>query len=278
MQIKEVKVRFEDGGKEYSFDCSNVFVRIGNKVVVETVNGDEVGEICSKVSVFDFNENDEPLKKVLRLASKQDLGKKEENKNKEKSIKDYCEKEALSLNLNMKVVSASLNFDASKVVVSFTADDRVDFRELVKRLAGEYKIKIEMRQIDAREETKLIGGLGPCGRECCCSYFLSSPTHSSIKMAKVQGLSLNPNSTSGLCGKLKCCIAYENEHYAEVFALMPKINTEVKTPNGTGLVMYNNLLKKTVSVKLTADDGTQKIEEFELNKITFNRDSDDKKN
>ena len=277
MQIKEVKVKFEDGGKEYSFDCSDVFVKIGNKVVVDTANGNEIGTICSKVSLMEMFEGEQPLKKVLRIASDSDLSIKSENTEKEQQIKVFCEKEVQELNLNMKVISATMSFDSKKVLISFTADDRVDFRELLKRLANEYKMKIELRQIDAREETKIIGGLGPCGRECCCSNFLSSPTHGSIKMAKVQGLSLNPTSISGLCGKLKCCIAYENEHYAETFALMPKINSEVKTPDGMGQVVYNNLLKKTVSVKLVGDDGATKIEEYELDKIVFDGKKDDKK-
>ena len=278
MQVKEVKVRFEDGGKEYSFDCSDVYVKIGDMVVVQTVNGDEVGTICSKVTVKQMSDDEPKLKKILRIATENDLNKKSINATKEREIKEFCEKQALKLKLDMKIVNASLNFDETKVVISFTADDRVDFRELVKALAGEYKMKIELKQIDARDETAIIGGLGPCGRECCCSEFLSSPTHSSIKMAKIQGLSLNPTSISGLCGKLKCCIAYENEHYAEVFETMPKINSEVTTPSGKGFVMYNNLLKKTVSVKILADDGTPKIEEFALEEIRFNGNKDDKKN
>ena len=278
MQVKEVKVRFEDGGKEYSFDCSDVYVKIGDMVVVQTVNGDEVGTICSKVTVKQMSDDEPKLKKILRIATENDLNKKSINATKEREIKEFCEKQALKLKLDMKIVNASLNFDETKVVISFTADDRVDFRELVKALAGEYKMKIELKQIDARDETAIIGGIGPCGRECCCSKFLSSPTHSSIKMAKIQGLSLNPTSISGLCGKLKCCIAYENEHYAEVFETMPKINSEVTTPSGKGFVMYNNLLKKTVSVKILADDGTPKIEEFALEEIRFNGNKDDKKN
>ena len=275
MQIKEVKVKFEEGGKEYSFDCSDVFVKMGNKVIVNTVNGDEVGTVCSKVSLKEVYQGDTPLKKILRIANEKDLLKKNQNSEKEQVIKEFCENTAKELNLDMKIVGTMLNFDESKVIISFTADDRIDFRELVKKLAAEYKIKIELRQIDAREETKIVGGLGPCGLQCCCSMFLSQPTHSSIKMAKVQNLSLNPTSISGLCGKLKCCIAYENEHYSETFLLMPKINTEVKTPDGKGIVIYNNLLKKTVSIKFMADDGTQKIGEYKLEEISFEGNKND---
>ena len=169
----------------------------------------------------------------------------------------------------MKVVSSELNFDASKVVISFTSEQRVDFRELVKQLASKYKMRIELKQLDSREETKVMGGLGPCGRECCCSKFLNEPSHSSIKMAKTQGLSLNPTSISGLCGKLKCCLAYENDFYNEVSKIMPRLNTEVTTPDGKGLVIYNNLLKQQVSVKFLNPDGSQSIRDYEVNDLKF---------
>lgn len=263
MQVKEVKVCFTPNGKPYSFDCSDVFVRSGDNVLVETVRGPEIGTICSKVSVKEEKEFKEPLKKVIRIASKEEVEKKEQNKQKEQEIKQACEDFANSLNLEMKVVSAELNFDASKVLISFSAENRVDFRELVKLLASKYKMRIELRQLDVREETKVMGGLGPCGRECCCSKFYPD-VHCSIKMAKMQGLSLNPTSINGLCGKLKCCLAYENEYYSDVNKLMPKLNTEVLTPDGKGLVVYCNLLKQRVSVKFLNSDGSQNIKDYEL--------------
>ncbi len=266
MQIKEVKVCFEENGKPYSFDCGRVFVNVGDKVVVDTSRGLEIGTICSKVSYVDV-EGENPYKKIIRIATEEDLNAKTENVKKEQEIKIECEKIAEELNLDMKIVGAELNLDASKVVVYFTSDDRVDFREMVKMLAGKFKMRIELKQIDAREETKIIGGLGPCGRECCCSTFLKDAEHSSIKMAKVQGLSLNPSNISGLCGKLKCCLCYENEYYAETFKLMPKLNTEVTTPDGKGLVIYNNLLKRTVSVKFKNPDESTTIREYELKQI-----------
>lgn len=267
MQIKEVKVCFTPNGKEYSFDCSDVFVKYGEFVLVETVRGMEIGTICSKVTTKEDSDFKEPLKKVLRVATEEEIKQKEQNKVKEEDIKLTCEKCASKLKLDMKIVSAELNFDASKVIISFTADSRVDFRELVKQLAGKYKIRIELRQLDVREETKVLGGLGPCGRECCCSKFLSEATHSSIKMAKTQGLSLNPTSISGLCGKLKCCLAYENEYYSEISKIMPKLNTEVVTPDGKGLVVYNNLLKQEVSVKFINQDGSQNIKDYSVKDI-----------
>lgn len=269
MQVKEVKVCFTPNGKAYSFDCSDVYVRYGEQVVVETIRGLEIGTICSKVSVKPQEEFKEPLKKILRIASKEEISVKENNKQKENEIKQTCEQFALKLNLEMKIISAELNFDASKVIISFTADSRIDFRELVKQLAGKYKMRIELKQLDVREETKVMGGLGPCGRECCCSKFLSDATHSSIKMAKMQGLSLNPTSISGLCGKLKCCLAYENEYYSEVSKFMPRLNTEVTTKDGKGLVVYCNLLKQEVSVKFINPDGSQNIRDYSVKDIKF---------
>lgn len=267
MQIKEVKVKFEENGKEYSFDCTDIYVNVGDKVVVETARGVEIGTISSKVKFVELDDENSKYKKVVRIATEEDLKQKENNGKKEIEIKNESQKLAEQLNLNMKVINAELTLDCSKVLIYFTADDRVDFRELVKQLASKLKMRIELKQVDAREETKIIGGLGPCGKACCCSEFLLEPTHSSIKMAKVQGLSLTPSNISGLCGKLKCCLAYENEYYSETFKLMPKINTEVLTPNGKGLVIYNNLLKKIVTVKFLNQDGTQTIKEFDLSQI-----------
>ena len=255
MQIKEVKVKFEENGKEYSFDCNNNYVNIGDRVVVDTARGQELGIVCSKVSYKEF-ENESSLKKIIRVASESDLIAKQENVEKEDAMVIDSQQLAEKLNLNMKIIKAELSLDRTKVIIYFTADDRVDFRELVKQLANKYKMRIELKQVDSREETKILGGLGPCGRECCCSKFLLEAEHSTIKMAKIQGLSLNPNNISGLCGKLKCCLTYENEHYSETYKIMPKINTEVLTPEGKGLVVYNNLLKQLVSVKfLNADDN-----------------------
>ena len=276
MQIKEVKVCFEENGKGYSFDCSDVFVQMGDCVVVDTVRGEEIGTICSRVKSIKEEDLSYPLKKVLRIATDKDLEKKSNNDEMEDEIKIECQGLATKLNLNMKVISADINLDSSKVIICFTADDRVDFRELVKQLASKFKMRIELKQIDAREEAKILGGLGPCGRECCCSKFLPEAQHSSIKMAKMQGISLNPNNISGLCGRLKCCFAYENEYYSEVFKIMPKLNTEVNTPDGKGLVVYNNILSQVVSVKFINSDGSQNIREYPVAKISKSGAKDDK--
>ena len=267
MQIKVVKICFVPNGKQYTFDVNNVFVKLGSQVLVETARGVELGTICSKVFYCDESEFGEPLKKVLKNATEKDLEQKKNNNVKAQEIKSACEKYAKDLKLEMKVVDAELNFEATKVLISFTSDNRVDFRELVKQLAGKYKMRIELRQLDVREETKTLGGLGPCGRECCCSYFLNDATHTSIKMAKTQGLSLNPTSINGLCGKLKCCLAYESEYYNETFKLMPQINTEVETPDGKGLVVFNNMLKRIVTVKFINQDGSTTLREYELQNV-----------
>ena len=266
MQIKEVKVKFEENGKEYTFDCSEAFVNVGDKVIVDTARGLELGEICSRVSFKEY-ESDCNLKKIIRVATDSDIIQKEENKEKENEIKNETQTMAEDLKLDMKVIKSELNFDRSKVLIYFTAEDRVDFRELVKQLASKFKMRIELKQVDDREETKIVGGLGPCGKECCCSQFLSEARHSTIKMAKIQGLSLNPANISGLCGKLKCCLAYENEYYSEVYKIMPKVNTEVLTPDGKGLVIYNNLLKQVVSVKFLSQDGSQTIKDYPVTDI-----------
>ena len=267
MEIKVVKVCFVPNGKQYTFDVNDVYVKQGNEVLVETARGIELGTVCSKVFYCDEQEYGEPLKKVLNNATQKDLEQKENNIKKAQEIKVYCEKLAKQLNLAMKIVDAELNFEATKVLICFTADNRIDFRELVKLLASKYKMRIELKQLDVREETKTIGGIGPCGRECCCSYFLKDPTHTSIKMAKTQGLSLNPTSISGLCGKLKCCLEYESEYYNETFKLMPQINTEVETPDGKGLVVFNNMLKRVVTVKFLTPDGTTNMREYLLEDI-----------
>lgn len=272
MQVKEVKVKFSENGKEYSFDCSDVFVKLDDKVIVETVRGLEMGTICSRVQVKEVDDN-EPLKKIIRLATSKDFQIKQDNKEKENEIISESEKMVSELHLDMKIVNAEISLDSSKVLISFTADERVDFRELIKQMASKFKMRIELRQIDAREETRIIGGLGPCGKECCCKQFLNGFEHSSIKMAKTQGLSLNPSNISGLCGKLKCCLSYENEYYSETYKLMPKINTEIVTPDGKGLVVYNNLLKQIVSVKFINPDGSQNIKEYTLEQLKNSREN-----
>ena len=178
--------------------------------------------------------------------------------------------------LDMKVVSAEYSFDTSKLIISFVAENRVDFRDLVKSLAGLFKTRIELRQIGVRDEAKLVGGFGPCGRQLCCTNHLCSFEKVSIKMAKNQGLSLNPQSISGACGRYLCCLAYEDDQYASVLAKMPKLNSKVQTADGVGTVVFNNVLKEQVTVKFLKDDGSYTTNDYALSEIKFGKEENDK--
>ena len=179
------------------------------------------------------------------------------------NIKEKIEKHKL----NMKLIDCEFTFDSSKVIFYFTSETRVDFRELVKDLASYFRIRIELRQVGIRDEAKLLGGLGPCGRPCCCSSCMGDFARVSIKMAKTQGLSLNPTKISGLCGRLMCCLQYENDYYSEVFKLMPKINSEVTTPDGKATVVSNDMLKKVVTVRFNLADGNVELKNYNLDQI-----------
>ena len=207
------------------------------------------------------------LKNVLRIATKEDISQNEKNLKREKEAMEVTLKEIVDLKLDMKLVSADFNFDGSKVVINFLSDNRVDFRELVKNLASKIKARIELRQIGIRDQAKLVGGIGMCGRACCCASFLNDFEKVSIKMAKTQGLSLNPTKISGLCGRLLCCLEYENEYYSEVNKIMPKLNSEVKTPEGVGVVQYTNALKQIASVKISSSDGSYTIKDFTFKEL-----------
>ena len=263
MQIDKVDVSYEPNGKIYSFLANGLPLKKGDVVIVDTIRGAELAYVAKDVEYLEDYEHEDQLKKVLRLATQKDIEQKKENEKKEKEIKQTAEKLSEELGLDLKVTNAELNLDQSKVVINFTSEGRVDFRELVKKLAAIFRCRIELHQIGGRVEAQLLGGLGPCGREVCCSRFLKDFDHASIKMAKNQGLSLNPSKISGLCGRLMCCLAYENDHYAEVTKKMPIINSMVKTSDGVGKVVYNNLLKQTVDVRF------EKGESFEIKNFTL---------
>lgn len=268
MQTKIVGVKFCDGGKIYDFSPNNLFLNIGDKVVVETVRGQDFGTIATPVKLIERSEMDEPLKDVLRIATAKDLKQIQKIQSLNKKYLEETKKIVESFGLDMKIVSCDISFDEQKININFTSENRVDFRELVKELGSKFKARIELRQIGARDEVKVMGGLGPCGKICCCRDFLQDFEHVSIKMPKIQGLSLNPTKISGLCGRLMCCLGYENAHYSETFKLMPRINSEVETPDGKGVVVYNNLLKRLVQVRIGAkDDPASQIVEFPLSKI-----------
>lgn len=268
MQTKIVGVKFADGGKIYDFSPNDLLVNIGDKVIVETVRGLDFGTVATPIKTIEREDADEPLKDVVRIATHQDLAQVKKVQALNKKFLEETKKIVEDFGLEMKIISCDTSFDEQKININFTSENRVDFRELVKELGSRFKARIELRQIGARDEVKIIGGLGPCGKVCCCREFLKDFEHVSIKMPKVQGLSLNPTKISGLCGRLMCCLGYENAHYSETFRLMPRINSEVETPEGKGTVVYNNLLKRLVQVRLgKKDDPTSQILEFPLDKI-----------
>lgn len=268
MQTKIVGVKFADGGKIYDFSPNDLLVNIGDKVIVETVRGLDFGTVATPIKTIEREDADEPLKDVVRIATHQDLAQVKKVQALNKKFLEETKRIVEDFGLEMKIISCDTSFDEQKININFTSENRVDFRELVKELGSRFKARIELRQIGARDEVKIIGGLGPCGKVCCCREFLKDFEHVSIKMPKVQGLSLNPTKISGLCGRLMCCLGYENAHYSETFRLMPRINSEVETPEGKGTVVYNNLLKRLVQVRLgKKDDPTSQILEFPLDKI-----------
>lgn len=246
-----IGVRFKDTGKMYYFDPSSLKFEKGQMVVVETARGLECGTVC--ISNTDVPEDKivKPLRKIIRVATDEDVKRAEENGRKEKEAFDICAKKIAEHKLDMKLVDVEYSFDSSKILFYFTADGRVDFRNLVKDLASIFKTRIELRQIGVRDEAKLLGGLGICGQPFCCMRFLNEFQPVSIKMAKEQGLSLNPVKISGVCGRLMCCLKYEQDVYEELIALMPKAGSLVKTPDGEGIVEESNLLCGTLKVRLS---------------------------
>ena len=264
--IKVVGVRFKKAGKIYYFDPVDMNIEKNTYVVVETARGIEFGECV--IGVKEISENDivAPLKSVLRIASEEDINKHFKNKDKEKDAFDICLKKIQEHKLNMKLIDVEYTFDNNKVIFYFTADGRVDFRELVKDLATIFKTRIELRQIGVRDEAKMLGGLGPCGRPMCCSTFLGDFASVSIKMAKEQNLSLNPTKISGICGRLMCCLNYEQSTYEDIRKRMPKVGSIVKTSEGTGEVFSNNIVKESVKVKLKKAEE-EILKEFNIENI-----------
>ena len=268
---KVVGVRFKPSGKIYYFNPNDLPVHYKDKVVVATDLGLELGTVELKVTEIEDSELKEPLKKVIRIATKKDLETKQQLEKKERETFVKTKKIIANHKLEMDLINVEYTFDSTKIIFTYTAEGRVDFRNLIKDLASAFKAKIELRQVGIRDEAKLVGGLGPCGREVCCKNFLQDFEKVSIKMAKNQNLSLNPANISGLCNRLMCCLAYENDYYAETIKLMPKVNSTVKTPEGEGVVTYNDLLKKLVTVKIVDKDGNAKQVEFPLDKISFKK-------
>ena len=245
-----IGVRFKEVGKVYYFDPDGKEYDKGEQVIVETSRGIECGEVMMENRDVDEENIVRPLKMIIRLATEEDMETVAQNKEKEKEAFDICVKKSDELRLDMKLVDVEMTFDGSKILFYFTSDGRVDFRELVKGLASVFRTRIEMRQICVRDESKMLGGLGVCGRAFCCSEFLPEFHSVSIKMAKEQGLSLNPVKISGTCGRLMCCLKYEQDSYEYLSRITPKVGSTVKTEDGIGRVIENNLITGIVKVVL----------------------------
>ena len=255
--VNVIGVRFENAGKLYFFDPGQFWPTPGDYVLVETSRGIEFGEVVTGIKEIDDAMLQSPLKPVVRIASAEDLQHFKDNKAAEKEAYQVCQKKISEHKLDMKLVSVEYTFDNSKILFYFTANGRVDFRSLVKDLASVFKTRIELRQIGVRDEAKMLGGLGICGRPICCGAFLGDFQPVSIKMAKEQNLSLNPTKISGVCGRLMCCLKYEQDQYEAIRKKMPKVGKEVITPDGPGVVWELNVIKETVRVRIQKGDSSE---------------------
>lgn len=265
--ITVVGIRFKKAGKIYYFDPDNLNIKQGDSVIVETARGIEFGEVV--IGLKEVSEEDivSPLKKVLRIADIEDKTKNEENKVKEKEAFGICLEKIAQHELPMKLIDVEYTFDNSKIIFYFVADGRIDFRELVKDLAAIFRTRIELRQIGVRDESKMVGGLGPCGRSLCCASFLGDFEPVSIKMAKEQNLSLNPTKISGVCGRLMCCLNYEQSTYEEIRKKTPTVGSVVKTEDGVGEVAENNILLESVKVKITGQSDDVELKAYSIYEI-----------
>ncbi len=258
--VKVVGVKFKETGKAYFFAPGKFEPQQGQAVIVETARGLEYGTVAMTVREVGEEEIVAPLKEIVRIATEQDKAQVEKNKKKEQEAFAICEEKILKHKLDMKLVDVEYTFDANKILFYFTAEGRVDFRELVKDLAGVFRTRIELRQIGIRDEAKMLGGIGICGRKLCCSSFLDGFHPVSIKMAKEQGLSLNPTKISGNCGRLMCCLKYEQNCYDEFLKIAPAVGAIVETPNGKGTVQSVTILKGIAKVMLEGEGENQLVE------------------
>ena len=270
---KIIGVKFKNTAKTYYFapenDQTDYEERSG--VIVETAKGLEYATVVFGVREVEEKDIVHPLKAVVRKATEKDEKIMSENQKKIPEAMEFASQKIAEMELPMKLIGCEFAFDGKKVVFYFTADNRVDFRELVKVLAAKFHLRIELRQVGIRDETKILGGIAPCGRECCCSSCMPDFGKVTIEMAKNQGLHLNPGKISGLCGRLMCCLEYENEYYAGVFKKMPKLGGTVGTPEGEGIVIGNDMLKLTSKVKITKGDGSEVYKDFPVDRLDFKR-------
>ena len=264
---KVVGIKFKHTGKIYYFDPGEENYEKGSGVIVETARGVEYGKVVMEPKEEEDDKIVQPLKPIARRATAEDEAKVKRNEDKVPSAMRIAAEKIEARGLKMKLIDAEFTFDNSKIIFYFTAAGRIDFRELVRDLATAFHIRIELRQVGIRDEARILGGIAPCGRVCCCASCLPDFRKVTIKMAKTQGLSLNPTKISGLCGRLMCCLEYENAHYSETFRLMPKVGSEVQTPEGKAIVISNNMLKLLVKVKMDTTDGSLVYKDFKLSDV-----------
>ena len=265
---KVVGVRFKKVGKIYHFECiDELNLEVGQKVIVETSRGIEYATVVLKEKFIQESEIVSPLKPVLRLANKEDHLRHEQNLKEAKEAFEICRVKVVEHNLDMYLIENEYTFDKSKLIFYFTAEGRIDFRDLVRDLAAIFKTRIELRQIGVRDEAKKLGGYGPCGHEYCCKKWLGDFQPVTIKMAKDQGLSLNPSKISGSCGRLFCCLKYENDNYEGIIKRMPNEGSIVETPDGVGKVIQKMTLLEKVKVMLETSDNNVSFKEFDLKDI-----------
>ena len=267
-------VRFKKPGKVYFFDPGNLHIALKTKVIVETALGEELGEVVVKKKLLPDTELNTPLKKIIRIANYKDIKHHDENKKKEKEAFKICEEKIKKLKLDMHLTEVQYSFDNSKLLFCFTADGRIDFRELVKELAAIFKTRIELRQIGVRDEVRRIGGNGVCGRELCCCSFLNNFETVSIKMAKEQNMSLNPSKISGNCGRLMCCLKYEQNVIDIRIEHLPKIGATVQTDEGEGIVDSIETLREIVKVKLKDDNGEAYYKKYNASDLKILKDAE----
>ena len=268
--VKVIGVRFRDNGKIYYFSPDKFQIEAGQHVIVETARGVEYGSVVLGEREIDGSRVVNSLKPVIRIATEEDDEKNALNKQKSREAYDICQEKIKKHNLKMKLIDCEYTFDNNKVLFYFTADGRIDFRELVKDLAAIFKTRIELRQIGVRDETKIKGGIGICGRSLCCNTFLSEFIPVSIKMAKEQNLSLNPSKISGMCGRLMCCLKNEQETYEYLNSKLPRIGDEVRIKGGgKGVVQEINVLRQKVKLIVTNDKDEKSLEEYEIEDLSF---------
>ena len=268
--IKVIGVRFRTAGKIYFFSPGGLELKAGDKVIVETARGVEFGSVVTGIKEVPDDQISQPLKPVIRIATQDDVRREAKNREKEKDAFKICQEKIRKHGLEMKLIDAEYTFDNNKVLFYFTADGRIDFRELVKDLASVVRTRIELRQIGVRDETKIRGGIGICGRPLCCHTYLTEFAPVSIKMAKEQNLSLNPTKISGVCGRLMCCLTNEEETYEELNSHLPSIGDYVTTPEKLkGEVQSVNVLRQTVKVIVSLDNDEKEVRDYKVDELRF---------